>query len=464
MGCCVSQEASTKRAYTSLPQDETDINIVTAKVASSPSTVFTEAAQAPIKSNNYYYEDSTDETKDREKVDVIPLKNGDSSKLATEEAEEEAKEKKEKNYRKNVFDNVFAFGESEKRKDDDGLQGPVAFNYFLQRILFVEDDTWILAMIHVNNRNSDNKINDDKNIIEKEICKFCNDSGYRCKGYKCKDNLYGVFIYCNDQQSGINSKMKERCIKLLRTRIKNVTNEKISIDIADINNLGEYDKIVTSNMNRNILGNMNSTVGMTGDILHSDALGLQVKRTHRFAHNEFKLQTQSEFEAKMRNVLTKSSRGMWVLGILQIDNLKQVISHSDKLRLEQLILTVVEMYSYEIKGHRETRYFAYDLDDGKYGFLFPDTQWEYVGANDVVDYLTWHVKKEVEFSVSIASSKLNDNDLGLADKWYQRVVDKLTPAKHNKKNQSSHDNCVDATTGTRRVNEQILLIDKVCDI
>ena len=456
MGCCVSQEASTKRAYTSLPQDETENNIVTGKVTSSPSTVCTEAAQATIKTNDYYYQDSTDETKDDGTVDVIRINNGDSSKLATEEA----KEQKEKNYRKNVFDNVFAFGESEKRKGEVGLQGAVAFNYFLQRILFVEDYTWILTIIQVNNRNSDNKNKDYKNIIEKEICKFCNESGHRCKRYKCKDNLYGVFIHRDDQQSGINPNVKERYIKLLRTRMKNVTNEKISIDIADINNLGEYDKIVMSNINRgNSLSNMNSTAGMTGDILHSDALGLQVKRTHRFAHNKLKLRTQSEFEAKMRNIMGQP--GQWVLGILEIDNLKQVISHCEKLQLEQLILTVVEMCSHKSQSFD----FAYDLNDGKYGLVFP--HWkitDLVGANDVIDYLTWRVKKEIEFSVSVASSILNGNDLGLDDKWYQRVVDKLIQAKHNNKIQISHNNGVDATTGTRKVNEQKLSIDKVCAI
>ena len=287
-----------------------------------------------------------------------------------------------KNHFENVFNNVFRFQESKNKNKQKnfGLQGARELKYFLQHILFLKDDKWILLMIHVKNSDSE--------LIGQEISTFCDKNRGKFKGYKCNDELYAVFIYCNEKASESEVKKYTETLKQL---IQKVTIDQISLDVVNANNLAKCDEWAIGSP---ALGFQfyQGLVDIDGDICNE----------FRRYRDGLRVGSKSEFYTEMYRL--KNERVGETSVILQIDAIQMVGKYSPTFaKVDMIMLSLFQIHKFNPAVEPQ----IYELGNDRYGlvlYAFP------LAADEALLYcLGLQMREKCDFIVAIRYLKLIGN-------------------------------------------------------
>ena len=121
------------------------------------------------------------------------------------------------------------------------------------------------------------------------------------------------------------------------------------------------------------------------------------------------------------------------------DNNKQVVARE----IEKMIKEMHHLFDIYGNGRNinemQLQYFGYNLDRvGEFGLILYDSKDRnkcYVPAHEIIETLKEEISMKCEFTVSIGSSRLIEDDLGMSDEWIERVVQNLKQAQKKGKNE-----------------------------
>ena len=397
--------------------------------------------------------------------------------------------KQEVNPRLDLYNSLFASG-SNKICDETGLQLTQSLNYSLQTFLYTCDIYWILSMIDIHNfdnvqkkyghSKSKRKIIQIGNVIEK----FCQNDPRKLKGFRCNDlvvhdddeddaytnadedesqhDLFALLVYCHPHLN-----KSEKYISKLMKKIQQQTNERVCVGIAKMNewetvkewkhramknlkNAKNRSETLETKETKTNNGTFYSDIGVNyvNPKLKEAGDEQEAKRKQQQGAVVQKFGNKEEFDAKMQEIANNEDFD-WIVAVVSIDDFGAFFysnnNNSEKIsqeitRIEKEIYHLFDIYGNSMNKN-EMKYFGYNLSNrGEFGVILYDsknTNKCFIPAHELIETLKEEIAIKFNFTVSIGSSRLIDDDLGMSDDWYERVYNNLTQAKKNGGNQVS---------------------------
>ena len=367
------------------------------------------------------------------------------------------------NERLELYNSLFGQGRN-KICQNTGLPLVSSLNYSLQTFLYTCDLHWVLAMIEIDElENITNKLGHyraKRKMIQvgTVIKNFCENDSRRLKGFKCNDSsddessVFAVLMYCYPKLL-----KSEKYMAKLMKKIKQQTNETVSVGIAKMNKWETFEQWKERSVN-NIENARNGKNTQTQnenvvDAFYSDIHVQYVNPTkHMAVEDEKKQQRQAklggrkEFDKKMQEIANNEDY-QWMIAIMEIDDfdLLLVSLNNDK---KTLILEIGKLekemfHLFDIYGNsngNKMKYFGYSLNDntGRFGIILYDSRDSnecLVPAHEIIETLKEEISIKCQFTVCIGCSRLIEDDLGMADDWFDRINDNLKHAQKNGENQ-----------------------------
>ena len=367
--------------------------------------------------------------------------------------------------RLNLYNSLFG-DEKNKICDKTGLRYTPSLNYSLFTFLHLSDTPWVLAMIDMDDfdmfsekygQSWSRKVIQIGNVIRK----FCSNNPNKLKGFlirrsdwKINDNddddddnesklemkhdLFAVLIY-----SAPNITVSERYIVKLFTKIKQQTNETVSAGIAKMNEWETFEE-----WKLRAFKNMKQATKKGKSEYYSDIGIKYVNPTNDKTDSDEKKETQAvkqlgnqqEFDDKMKQIANNEDYD-WILAMIQIDDFDPFVYLNEMNKIEKEMYLLFDMYGNSV-NENEYKYYGYKLNNygnvGAFGMILWDSKDRekcYVPAHVIIDALNDEIKTKCSFTVSIGCSRPEEDDLGMTDDWYDRVVNNLKQAQKNGGNQ-----------------------------
>ena len=389
------------------------------------------------------------------------------------------------NQRLDLYNSLFGSGnQTYKTCQETGLPLIQSLNYSLQTFLFTGDDYWVLSIIDINNfanvkKKYGQQLSKRKIVqIGTVIQKFCQNDARKLKGFKCNDlnimyhdddeydekthhGAFALLIYSHPQL-----KKCEKYISKLMRKIKQQTNESVNVGIAKMNEWETFEEwkhraiknlkmakntsettetsqethkngIFFSDVDVNFVNPKAATSDEKKESGKQEAQGGVVK----------KFGTQEEFDSKMKEIANDENYE-WFAALMSIDDFSSfVFSKEDNKKVikSEMEKLEKEMYHlFDIYGNgsskNEQKYVGYRLNNnsGKFGLILYDSKDVnkcFIPAHELMETIKEEIASKWEFTVSIGSSRLHEDDLGMSDDWYERVYNNLHSAMKNGGNQ-----------------------------
>ena len=384
------------------------------------------------------------------------------------------KKEEEQKQRLQLYNSLFG-QDKNKICDKTGLQFSQSLNYSLQTFLHLHDKYWILSIIDVydyddfNEKYGESRVKNKFNQIGAVIKNFCNNNPNKLKGFKCKINhliidndgddesildhdLYALLIYCYPQLI-----ISQKYILKLQKKIKQQTNEGVSVGIAKMNEWETFDEW-KKRAYKNLRYAKEREITDTNEIFFSDVDVNYVNPNQSDEKNEKqqgglgvmnKLGNKEEFESKMKEI-ANNEEYEWIFAKMEIDdfdlfvfnnnNNKEIIDKEIK-KIEKEMFHLFDIFGNGSNNNNknEIKYFGYKLNvnGSQYGLILYDSKDRnkcFVAAHSIIETLSSEIGMKCSFSLSIGSSRLIEDDLGMIDDLIERLNNNLKQAKKNSEN------------------------------
>ena len=409
---------------------------------------------------------------------------------------------KEKNVRLNLYTSLF--GKEKDSKDHDsqtGLKLTPSLNYSLQTFLYLLDHYWVLAIIDVNELSNhietigEQHANHKLKQIGTVIKQFCENDARRLKGFKCNDlildndntgeygdkhELFAVLMYCRP-----NLTIAPKYIEKLLKKIQSLTNWTVSAGVAKMNEwetFDEWKKRAYRNLKhgeeKSILETQQTNETFFSDIdvnYVNPNQGDEKEEKHAQQAKEQqggvvnKLGNKEEFESKMKEIANNEDYE-WIFGLMEIDDFELFIfnNNNNKEIIENEMKKIEnEMFHlFDIFGNKKNaiKYLGYKLNvhSSKYGLILYDSKDRnkcFIAAHSITETLSSEIRMKCAFSVSIGSSRLIEDDLGMIDDLIERLNNNLKQAKKHGENKV----CFAIGIDTFNVDDDDENVDIKCD-
>ena len=338
-----------------------------------------------------------------------------------------------------------------------------------------------------------NKINQVGIVLKK----FCDNDSRKLKGFRCNDlnimidddddgsiaykcDLFAILMYCYPKLE-----ICEKYILKLMKKIKLLTNKTSYIGIAKMNKWETFEQWKYRAIENMKIAQKNTTIATTtkttqatskkttkteygtfysdisivwvnpkGSDEKEKEQGDEKNQQQRAQQNKGgmvqKLGNKNDFDSKMKEIANNEDYE-WIAAIMDIDefdtflfensNNKQIIKN-ELNKVEKEIFYLFTIYGNDIiinSNNYNKKYYGYKLSQsGHFGLILYDSKDAnkcFVPGHEILETLKEEISFKCKFTVSIGSSKLIEDDLGMSDEWLERTNNNLTYAKNNGKNQ-----------------------------
>ena len=387
--------------------------------------------------------------------------------MTQEQQHEQPKIQEAQKQRLQLYNSLFG-QDRNKICDKTGLQFIQSLNCLLHTFLYLNDKYWMLAIIDVDEfDNFDEKygeslVKNKLNQIGTVIKQFCSNNPNKLKGFKCNDliidddelildhHLFALLLYCYPQLN-----LSQKYILKLQKKIKEQTNETVSVGIAKMNEwetFDEWKKRAFKNLKHGketaiLTEKTNETCFSDIDVKYVNPNQCDEKDEKQQQKQQGavvkKLGNKEEFDSKMQEIANNENYE-WIGAVMEIDDFdsfafnnndnKEIISKEIK-KIEKEIFHLFDIFG-NGTNKNTLKYFGYKLNvsGSKYGLILHDSKDRnkcFVPAHSIIETLSSEIRVKCKFSVSIGSSRLSEDDLGMMDDWMERLNNNLKQAKKN---------------------------------
>ena len=361
------------------------------------------------------------------------------------------------------------------------LQLTTSLNYFLFTLLHLSENDWVLAMIDVDDyenmakKYGSQRVSNKVNQIGTVVYNFCQNNPNKLKAFRCKDvtvdenedkyDVFAIVMCCISGNSSSNLFLAEKYINKLVAKIKQQTNETVSVGIAKMNDWESFEEwkqrglknitiartialknefntmndekdtngtIVTKTQNSNVYSDINVKYvnSKVDDNLHSSDKKEKEKSGYTLGNKE-------EFDTKMQEIANNEDYE-WMIALLEIDDFSSfVFLNNDNKHFISKEKSKIAMEMYDLFNvYGGSNYFGYKWNGNEggdtYGMILYDSKDAnkcLITAIDLIEALKDEIKQKCPFTVSIGCGKLEQDDLGMTDDWYERITKYLHKAK-----------------------------------
>ena len=389
--------------------------------------------------------------------------------------------RKERNQRLQLYTSLFGQDKNNVCKET-GLHLGSSLNYSLYTFLHLRDINWVLAMIDIDEKDEWSQKYGQQGAKRKMyqiatvLKNFCLNDPRKLKGFKCNDlidenestcQLFAVLMCCHPKLD-----KAEKYVSKLIKKIKEQTNETVSVGIAKMNEWETFDEWKHRGFKNMKIANDRNTIETeekaASSLFYSDISVKYInpkqghlsygkgdekqQQEHKTQRPLMNLGTQEEFDAKMQEI-SNNEDYEWIVAMMVIDDFEEFLflNNGDKQVVSKRVHQVEqEIYHlFDIYGNgtnkNEMKYFAYKLSAGSgcggtgiFGLVLYDSKDVnkcFVPAHEILETLKEEINMKYKFTVSIGSSRLVEDDLGMMDDWYERVKNNLEQAKRSGHNQ-----------------------------
>ena len=385
------------------------------------------------------------------------------------------------NQRLQLYNSLFGESKSKLCKET-GLPLTQSLNYSLYTFLHLNDSNWILAMISIDQfDNIKAKLGDsnaNRKIIQvgTVIKNFCENDPRKLKGFRINinnnnnntsadnvrditddddnSNLFSILMYCYPKLD-----LSNKYILKLMAKIKQQTDQTVSIGIAKMNEWETFEQWKQRAI-KNLIKVQNGTATTVIENNGAFCSDIDVKYINpkQYANDQVDdkkeqeatktFGTKEEFDGKMKEIANNEDYN-WIAAIMEIDNLETFLFNHNRNNSmnSNIIATQIEkeMYDlFDIYGNginkNEQKYFGYALKNrnGTFGMILYDSKDIdkcFLPAHELIETLKEEIAIKFDFTVSIGSSRLIEDDWGMSDDWYERVNNNVKTAAKNGGNQ-----------------------------
>ena len=397
--------------------------------------------------------------------------------------------KQEHHQRLDLYTSLFGHG-ANKICEKTGLQLIPSLNYSLHTFLHLNDSYWVLAMIAIDGLDEMNEKYGKQDAktrklhqIGKVVKDFCANDPRKLKGFKCNDlidnktgggddgepqkDLFAILMYCHPKLN-----RSEKYVSKLLKKIKLLTDETVSVGIAKMNQWETFEEWKQRGL-KNVKNATNiaatiETNDTTGDgtfysdinVKYVNPILIQVDDQDEKTQEDKeqvvnRMGNKEDFEKKMKEIANKEDYE-WIGVIMEIDhfdsfvfnnnNNKQIISKEIN-KVEQEMFYLFDIYGNSVNDKNEIniKYFGYKLNGkgSKYGLILfdsKDTSKCFIPAHEILETLKEEINVKCQFTVSIGSSRLIEDDFGMTDDWIERIQNNVTRAQSTGGNQAAFGN------------------------
>ena len=386
------------------------------------------------------------------------------------------KESKLPNKRLELYNSLFGEG-GNKTCEQTGLQLTQSLNYSLHTFLHLSDTNWVLAVIDVDSFDNIQEKYGEQNATRKivqighVIKSFCDNDPRKLKGFKCNDlvgvdplqeesihDIFALLMYCHPKIV-----KSEKYILKLISKIQQQTNESVCAGIAKMNSWESFQEWKQRAFKN--LQNVQNTFGTsTNNLFYSDIHVKYVnakketlvanvdqkqdeKQQQQRPVAKLKLGNKEEFDQKMQEI-SNNEDYEWISAIMAIDDWKsfEFLNNYNKQAVKQEMDKMEQemFHLFDIYGNgttkNEFKYFGYRLNsnNGEFGLILYDSKDIskcFVAAHEILETLKEEISMKCKFTVSIGSSRLIEDDLGIMDDWIERIKSNLKRAQKGGKNE-----------------------------